>query len=371
MRDCVSHSTKPDHELDYLRKNYLISFQDVALSPARMLLHSFEQLQLYSRLAKEGRLILHIDATGGIIKKSEYTKKTMYLFSAVADAPSEDIPAVSVSDFLTEESTDEHITFWLKKLRNDVARIQHSRLSSQPSSPLVIVTDFSWVLIHAALDVFCHTDIATYLDRTFQRCILRDEKPVEESVIFSCASHFISRAAKAMAKFFTAKEARVRQLLLSCIGLLVCSPDLETSQVIWNTMVRVFGKANEDHAWSGDLKILERLLEGCVDVEHGTRAFTEDECEDELAEVVTSVGRENKPLRQISPYASFFVNPEECSADSDSGDYKPNSLYKLDVLAYIYKVWLPTYGLWGEPALRGVKHVTKYLTNAKVESWFR
>ena len=134
-------------------------------------------------------------------------------------------------------------------------------------------------------------------------------------------------------------------------------------------MIRVFGSLTQDEAWSHDLKTLERLLEGCADFDHRD-THEDDEAENKLADLVTKVGRENKPLREISPYSTFFSNPEECSECREDGK-QTNDLYKMDALVYIFKVWLPTYGLWGQPALRGVKNVCSYLTNAKVESWFR
>lgn len=257
----------------------------------------------------------------------------------MADDPSDSIQTLRISDFLTEESTDEYVTFWLKEVRNDVARIEHSRFSSQFNCPTVVVTDFSWLLIHASLDVFCHTDIIKYLRTTFQRCIKCDPKSVEETVIFTCSSHFISRAAKILSRVFTNKEARARQLLLSCVGLLICSPDLQTSRLIWSTIIQVFGSTSKDQSWCHHLDTLERLVEGSDNFE-----LNQTEEDDETASVIPDLNTvndvENKALRELSPYSAFFSNPEECSTSRNGeGD---NDLYNMEALIYIFKVWLPT-----------------------------
>lgn len=342
------------------------SFQSIGLDPAKLVLHSARQLKLYSELAKDNRLILHIDATGGIIKKAQYVKKQMFLFSAVVDDPTGETEAVSVSDFLTEQSLDEDVSFWLKKIRNDVARMENIRFASRSTCPSVAVMDFSWVIIYAALDVFCQTSLVQYLQDTFQRCIKNDDECPQTTVLFSCSSHFISRAAKTLSRFFSNTESTARKFLLSCVGLLICSPDLYTAGVIWKTMLDVFGRPKKDSTWQKSYANLKRLMEGCEEVEHAEEDF---EDEGDCQEATHATGRENKPLREMSPYSSYFANPDEISNTEEVGE--DNELFRREALAYIYQVWLPTYGLWGQPALRGVKNVHKYLTNAIVESWFR
>ena len=149
-------------------------------------------------------MILHVDATGGIIRRAEYVKRQLFLFSAVVDSPNEDTSCVSISDCLMEECRTENAEFWLRRLRNDIARMQQVHLNHDHSVPAVVVVDFSWVLLHACASVFCGTTVLGLLKQTFEI----STKPVPGNnracSLFACSSHFMSRAARTLRKFFFA-----------------------------------------------------------------------------------------------------------------------------------------------------------------------
>lgn len=135
----------------------------------------------------------------------------------------------------------------------------------------------------------------------------------------------------------------------------------------------------KDNVWKRSYNNIKRLLEGNEDIEYSEERsddfdedddYVEDDAEKDYKESTHATGRDDRPLRELSPYSSYFSYPEE-SAFCESKTEEDNDLFKIDALIYIHKTWLPTYGLWGQPTLRGVKNVKKYLTNAKVESWFR
>ncbi len=171
-------------------------------------------------------MVLHLDATAGIIRRAEKIKRQLFLFSAVIEAPYVDIPALSVSDCLMEECRVEDVEFWLRKLRCDVARLQNTRLNNEDSVPAIIVVDFSWVLIHASITVFCGTTILPYLRAVFDRRTGFTEAMHVPCILFSCTSRFIARAARNLSRFFTTIEASARQTLLHCMAALVSSPTL-------------------------------------------------------------------------------------------------------------------------------------------------
>ncbi len=333
------------------------SQQDIGLSPARLILHSADQLQLYGKLAKSGSLILHIDATAGIIKRAEYVRKQVYVLSAVVDSPFNEIEAFSVSDCLTEECRVEDTEFWLRKLRCDVARQLGVRMDTTESAPAVVVVDFSWVLLHSCLAAFCGTTALPYLKEVFHSSM--GESTEGTCRVFSCTSHFMSRAARALSAHFTKDERPARQLMLHCIAGMVSAPNLASALELWKLMNNVFGRPPTDTRWKDDFSQLLDLLQMAPkpagedpDTDHQDRTPGVDEM---------STGT----IRERSPYSKYFPGPEtNDKLHSEGPFYKPQSL------AYIHKVWLPLYGFWGQPALIGVRNVTRYLTNAKIEAWF-
>lgn len=99
------------------------SFQDFTNSPFKIILHTADQL----RLARSAD-ILHIDATGGLVRNSIYTGKNIYQFSIVPASRKEEISCVSVRDFLSERCRVENVAYWLHTFRNGVSRVCGERL---------------------------------------------------------------------------------------------------------------------------------------------------------------------------------------------------------------------------------------------------
>lgn len=341
-------------------------FQDIGLAPVHLIMHSADQLGMYSKLSNAGNLILHVDATAGLIKKAEYVKRQMYLLSAVVDSVHDEVDALSVSDCLTEECRVENVEFWLRKLRCDVARLQGSRFDGVESSPSVVVVDFSWVLIHACVAVFCGTTVSQYLSTLFNISMGRSTADCQlDCRLFACASHFISRAAKSLSRFFRKEEREGRQLMLQCVAALISASSLAAASDLWKLMVQVFSHNRHSAGWNTGFQQLLERLQGIptptnIAVEEGDL-----EC-DEVVSNELLQDHSAKTLRTSSPYSNFFVDPAVTSEDcTDDGPF-----FKPAALTHIFKVWLPLYGFWGQPSLREVHGVAQYLTNAKVESWF-
>lgn len=348
-------------------------FQSIGLSPVSLIIHSYEQIQLLSRLARSGELRLHIDATGGIIKKAEYVKKQVYLFSAIPDSPFETIPCLSVSDCLLEESRVENVEHWLRKLRNDVSRTQRVHFSHDFTAPNIVIVDFSWVLLHSTASVFCNTTIIGYLNRVFSACVKNHYVEEYMSAIFVCSSHFISRAAKTLSKHFSAKEKDMREFLLHCIAALVCAPSFNSASITWREMVNVFGAAFESCEWTKSYANLTETLKKVPETLNQQQ--NDDDVDEEGADgesrMHTEICSGVATIRSMSPFTQLFVNPENIIDNMNEDEAQQrNLLHKPEALTHIYRTWLPLYGLWGQAALIG-RNTDRYLTNAKVESWFR
>lgn len=332
----------------------IIIFQDIGLSPPRLILHSADQLELYSKLAKSGSLILHLDATAGLIRRAEYLKRQLYLLSAVVDSPMTELPPISISDCVTEESRVEDVEFWLRKLRCDVSRLQNVHFADESSTPAVVVTDFSWALIHAALAVFADANIIQYLNTMFQRSMGCPQTAASPCIIFSCSSHFIARSARNLSKLVSCIETR--ELLLRSMAALISASNLKEAGRVWGLMVSVFGTPNITPQWETNVSKLNEVF-GKIPM-----PITDEVDEDNDNKFRDDVRSDT--IRGRSPYASYFEKPP--TTEDEAG----NVLYVPKALQYIYRLWLPLYGLWGQPALAGLPNITKYLTNAKVESWF-
>ena len=141
-----------------------IPFQEIIPLPIRVVLHSTQQLQIARQAA-----ILHLDATGGILRKSIYSGKDVYLFSLVPESLGKDLECVAVSDFLTERARVRDVSMWLTHVRCDISLLSNERVDQ--SHPYIFVTDMSWPLMHAVVHVFAGLFMEEYLRRTFQRLL--------------------------------------------------------------------------------------------------------------------------------------------------------------------------------------------------------
>ena len=73
-------------------------------------------------------------------------------------------------------------------------------------------------------------------------------------------------------------------------------------------------------------------------------------------------------MREHSPFGEHFKQ-FGCIADMDKSP--TNQHYAQMALRQVESRWLPLYPLWGCAVLQGTELVTKGITNAPVESWFR
>ena len=106
-------------------------------------MHSADQLRLYSDLAKNDSLILHLDATGGLIRRGEYVKRQIFLYSAVIDSPDVETSCISISDCLMEQCRLQNVEIWLRHIRSDVAILQNVNMIHEKSAPIVVVSHFT------------------------------------------------------------------------------------------------------------------------------------------------------------------------------------------------------------------------------------
>ena len=89
---------------------------------------------------------MHLNAIGGIIRSSIYTKKPIYILSAVRDTKEKDAECVSISDFVTEKCRTIDIVYWLFSVKTGISPKGMDVLSNQRigcAKGITVVTDMS------------------------------------------------------------------------------------------------------------------------------------------------------------------------------------------------------------------------------------
>lgn len=318
--------------------------------PTRFILHSANQL----RVAQRSK-ILHIDATGGILRKSIYSKKDSYLFSIVPSINDIPLRCVSVSDFVTERCRVEEIVFWLTNFLCGMNRTSHHRIDHDFEG--VIVTDFSWALIHAVLLVFGAYRLDRYLSVVFDSLI--KGKPKGGITIFLCSSHVIAQISRKVPAF---QQSECKKLFLRAFGNILTAKSLDGALNAWRDLLTVFTSEGLTESVKSAIHRINKVETSLASI---------NEKSETLLDEIIEVSYEDdfiSGLRNKSPFKEPFLKVlnEECR--QQSFDSIKNKYCNKAAADYLMFNWLPLYGLWGAAVL----HVTdfNYLTNARIESWF-
>lgn len=167
-----------------------------------------------------------------------------------------------------------------------------------------------------------------------------------------------------------------------CIAALISAPSLLMARELWLIMMEVFGSSTENAKWEKSMEALRYYLQRVpqdlplsktTDPTQMNEEVRNDEVQDEEepAEVCENQGlptqQTTASIREQSPFSKFFPKP-----NIDPHEVTPmnNAYFKPRALNFISKMLLPLFALWGQFALVGIPGIKKYLTNAKIESWF-
>ena len=181
--------------------------------------------------------VLHLDATGNIIRRTLYVNRRILLCSAVLSGTDPQMLVAPVSDCLLGHTRTEDLVTWLTNFKCSYARVTNSSMWRRMQNfPKVICTDFSWAFIHAVLSML-GTKISDYLNMQFKR--LLEIKPVkpQSPLLVICASHFIARVARTI----NIRDFETRTTFLRCFALIQLALTMEKAVSIWNEMVVYFG----------------------------------------------------------------------------------------------------------------------------------
>lgn len=295
--------------------------------------------------------ILHIDATGGICRRSVETKGEIYLFSIVPDSGTQKMECVSVSDYLTEGCGYADLTYWLSKFCVGTAKVSNCRVTEPKKR--IVVTDLSWAIIHAALLVFGVTEIERYLRVVFDS-MQRNACSTLPFRLVLCSSHLISRVSKTIPKF---KSPDGKRLFLTSFGRILTASTLEEACQAWKEMVIIFNSEFVTQTVTHLIQDLQR------DAAMPVIGDDENLPIPDYEKMETTHGIRNK-----SPFKQLFTRVMEAAMKTAEKGCMNNLFFNPDAVQYILTHWCPLYGLWGSPVLQGSgRH---YLTNAKIESWF-
>lgn len=198
--------------------------QGTGLDPFYVVSYTERQITAYLQSVKGKRnSVLHFDSTGSVIKKVP-NQKQPYYYSLVLEDVS--IPAV---DFITTR----HNATWICGLLEIFLYSVRECNGGKHAQPSVIVTDFSYALIYAALFAFNKMTIISYLRATYNDCISANpQKRKSYTHVCICCAHMMKAVASRLVRIEHSKEKR-KACLVIFSRLQRCS----TLQVCWKTCI--------------------------------------------------------------------------------------------------------------------------------------
>ena len=223
--------------------NRIMGFvQHTGADPFFVIMYSEKQL----RLLRSEPCIMHFDATGSIFRTIQGVRTRMLLYSLIIANPIQGEPPVAIAEMVASRHTTDMVSHMLLCVRLDVNRLCGRQLTTGFSNCLV-VTDFSWALIHAVLHEFNDAlDINSYLLRTYNtlaRC--KTWQPC--AGVFLCVNHMIHIVSRKIGKLASGNN-KLRAAFMHCFVLLQYSCDCKEALSRINDVLTLFGMQKKTHA---------------------------------------------------------------------------------------------------------------------------
>ena len=175
-----------------------------------MVLQSERQLRMVNKIPPQRR-ICQVDATGSLVKIEKHQrdfKRILNYVMLLKDIGDSSMPGTNV----TEMATSRHDTYSISEMFN---LFIYNYKKIFPSDGLIfrlLISDFSWATMHAALSSFNMEDMTTYSTRVFKlsKHEVSHDHPSKLWLV-SCTAHTMHRFCKALNKKvqFTEKELRL------------------------------------------------------------------------------------------------------------------------------------------------------------------
>jgi len=198
-------------------------------------MHFFTEVQL-DRFVKyyksEKYSCLHIDATGGVMKKLKDQKDVFFYCMVFQDKNS---PIMPLSGALLSDHTSASITSYFIWLRSKLA------MRSKVARPAFVIIDFSAALINSVLASFNVETIHSYLRRCYKTLHrVYDTKQLRNITFLRlCCSHAMKAFSRGLFKINVSKETHHHLMTLFAI-LLNCT-DLEGAFDLYAHIIYIYG----------------------------------------------------------------------------------------------------------------------------------
>jgi hypothetical protein len=256
--------------------------------PFRAHLFSEPQIELFVNYCKKEKYsYVHIDATGGVLKKMSEQNQTL-LYAIVFKDGTDPINTISLAHAFLTDHTVPSITYFLANVAHEIKEVKKRSIL-----PSFFVIDFSAALMNSILLAFNEENINTHLNRCWN-VLNRNYNTVQLrslSFIHLCCSHVI----KAIARSLNAAhvDKKIRRGVLHIFAFILCGNNLRQLYDILGIVIDIFGDPYEQNA----KEKFEKMLSLELDVDEESVTMLSDS-----KEILKEAKKKNNELKIVDEY---------------------------------------------------------------------
>jgi len=305
-------------------------------------LFSEEQIERYIEYCtKEKYSYVHIDATGGILKKMRGQKQSL-LYAIMFKDGNDSNDTVPLAHAVLTNHTVFSISYFFGHLAHQISQVK-CRLVL----PSFFVIDFSAAIMNSILQAFNGENINTHLKRCWN--VLSGKYNAQElrslSFIHFCCCHVIH----AIARSLTAAriDKKIRRGVLHIFAFILCGNDIKQLYDILGSVINIFGDPNEQNAKENFERLLS--LELHVDEESVSmltddkKIFEKAKQDYEELKLVDEYFRSNTPIIHQSPFNKEAIRlyPNLTTLINNKSKYGKiiNPLFSPSIIRIFYRWW--------------------------------
>ena len=363
-----------DDESSFL-KGYV---HQLSMFPFYASLYTEKQLEIYIERAKQKRLILHLDATGGIIQNKglhPQNKRVFYYALVVAGCPDEGISSMPLSEHMTNNHTAPNLTFWLLDFL-----LQMYNFKGTKYLPSVIVTDFSWALLNASCLAFNGEKLINFINNCFVAMTSNEKFLDNKTLLHICAAHLLKFVFNKLKQFDALNETK--QLAKFAFARLVVCESLDEARSIFASMCNVFGTKYHSQLVNNNLNYLHENIQQCNSIRYDVNNIDDSAAADisnvileEQLEKRSLVPKTSTTIRDTSLFYTYFKEGNEhflkdVEDDGVDESRKLNKFFIRPFISYLLTSIMYIFPLWGGVLIKKKTGLSR-ITNSNVENWFR
>jgi len=354
--------------------------------PLHIHLFSEQQIQRYiDYCTKEKYSYVHIDATGGILKKMT-DQKQILLYAILFKDGNDCINTIPLAHAILASHTVPSIGYFFGNVANGIVQIK-TRLIR----PSFFIIDFSPALMNATLQTFNEENINAHLNRCWNVLYGKYNSKQLQSISFIrfCCCHVIHAIARSLTAAHIDKK--IRRGVLYIFAFILCGHDIKQLYDILGSVISIFGDPDEQNAKNKFDQLASLQLdvdeESAAILTNGKKIFKKAKKKSDELRIVDEYLRSNAPIIHQSPFnieaIRRYPNLKTLIDNKSTYDKTVNPLFSPELIRIFYRWWayLPLWTglLWHfkerysndiKTNLSVIYTPVRY-SNALIESYFR